>query len=91
MKYYKFVADTPYCGTSMTTYEAYEKEPTEKELDDTAAELCQENAESYEYLVTGWDVDEDEDYEEELDFYYQDCTCTWVEISETEYRENAEG
>lgn len=88
MKYYKFTADTPYCGTESTFYEAYETEPTEKELDETAADYCQQNAESYDYLVAGWGEEADED---ELAWYYEDCSCSWVEISESEYRENTEG
>lgn len=88
MKYYKFVADTPYCGTENTFYEAYEKEPTEKELMETAADYNQQNAESYDYLVAGWGEEPDE---EELEWYYEDCTCYWEEISEEEYLENTEG
>ena len=40
MKYYKFTADTPYCGTESTYYEAYEEEMTEKQLDEIAADYC---------------------------------------------------
>ena len=88
MKYYKFIADTPYCGTESTYYEAYEEEMTEKQLDEIAADYCQENAESYDYMVAGWGNEADED---ELEMYYDDCTCFWTEISEEEYRENTEG
>lgn len=98
MKYYKFVADTPYCGTESTYYEAYETEPTEKELNETAADYCHDNAESYDYMVFGWDADPvgdgemtEEEYADQMDDYYADCSCYWEEISESEYRENTEG
>lgn len=88
MKYYKFVVDTPYCGTGSTYYEAYEIEPTEKELDETAADYFQDNVESYAYMVAGWGEEPDE---EELEWYYEVCIYYWEEISEEEYLENTEG
>ena len=55
-----------------------------------AEEFAQLNAESYEYLVTGWDDDnfDDEDEEAEaLENYYADCVGKWEEITEEEYNE----
>ena len=60
---------------------------------ETAEELTRENAESFEYLVTGWngenieDLNEDE-VQELLDNYYADCSCEYEEISKEEYEEN---
>lgn len=95
MKYYKFVADTPYCGTDYTEYYSFEDEVSETILGKMAEEIRQQNAETYEYLVFGWlvdpvedgDISEDE-YEETIDNYYSDCTCEWEEISEEEFLEN---
>ena len=53
-----------------------------------AEEFGQLNAESFEYLVTGWDGDNFEDADEEaeaLDNYYADCTGTWEEIDQKEF------
>ena len=92
MIYYKFSAETPYCGTDHEEYFAYEKQPTEQELTETANEICLQNAESYEYLITGWDDENFEDISEEeqqelLDNYYADCSCHYQQITEEEYNE----
>lgn len=90
MFYFKFTADTPLCGTENTHYRGFEERPTDAELDEMAEEFAQLNAESYEYLVTGWNDDnfEDEDEEAEaLENYYADCTGKWEEITEEEFRE----
>lgn len=95
MKYYKFTADTPYCGTENTTYMKFKTQPTESELADIAADLNASNAESYEYMVFGWEADPvadgemtEEEYEEEMESYREDCTCFYDEVSEEEYFEN---
>lgn len=93
MKYYKFIAETPYCGTGMEDYRSFDYEPTEAELDEIADELCRENAESYEYLVSGWDNENfedmtEEEQQEELDDYYANCYGGWKEITEEEFLEN---
>lgn len=92
MVYYKFLATTPYCGTDHEEYLAYEQQPTVEELIETADTICLENAESYEYLVTGWDNEniegEDEDIVQELlNNYYADCSCVYQRISQEEYNE----
>ena len=90
MFYFRFTADTPYCGTENTDYRKFEERPTDAELDEMAEEFGRLNAESYEHLVTGWD---DENFEDPdaliaaLDGYYTDCTGTWEEITEEEYEE----
>ena len=96
MKYYAFDADTDYCGTENTYYEAFVDEPTENELNEIAEEIRIENADSFEYMVFGWDYDPvedgemtEEEYEEAIDDYRSSCTCTWREISQEEYEANA--
>ena len=92
MFYFRFIADTLYCGTENTDYRKFEERPTDAELDEMAEEFAQLNAESFEYLVTGWGHDnfEDEDEEAEaLENYYADCTGTWEEISAEEFEENS--
>lgn len=97
MKYYKFVADTPYCGTENTYYLKLENSISEFDLNEIAEDFKDENAESFEYLVFGWCSDPvedgdmtEEEYEEIINDYYSDCTCSWEEISEKEYLENTE-
>ena len=51
-----------------------------------------QNAESYEYLVTGWNDENIEDMSEDettelLDDYYADCSCSYKQITEEEYNE----
>ena len=90
MFYFRFTADTPYCGTENTDLRKFEERPTDAELDEMAEEFAQLNAESYEYLVTGWDDDnfDDEDEKAEtLENYYADCEGKWEEITEEEYNE----
>ena len=90
MFYFRFIADTPYCGTENTDYREFKERPTDAELNEMAEEFGQLNAESFEYLVTGWNDDNFEDKDEEtkaLDNYYADCEGKWGEITEEEYNE----
>jgi hypothetical protein len=88
MFYFRFTADTPYCGTENTDYRKFEERPTDAELDEMAEEFAQLNAESYEYLATGWSNGNCEDTVA-LEMYYADCTGTWEEITEEEFEENS--
>lgn len=92
MKYYKITTSTPYCGTENEHFIATENPMSEEELRETVEELTRENAESFEYLLTGWDGENIEEMSEEevqamLDDYYADCSGEWREISEAEYKE----
>lgn len=92
MFYFRFTADTPYCGTELVDYQKFEERPTDAELDEIAEDIARSNGESFEYLVIGWDDDnfEDEDEEAEaLENYYADCCGSWEEITEEEFAENA--
>ena len=92
MLYFRFTADPPYTGTELIDYQQFEERPTDAELNEIAEDMAQSNAESFEYLVTGWDGDNYEDKDEEataLEFYYEDCTGTWEEISAEEFEENS--
>lgn len=90
MIYCKITVNTLYCGTEQ---EEYIKCETIQEAEAFAEALCKENAESYEYLVSGWDNENFEDLTEEeqaeaLEDYYADCEWYVDEISEEEYLEN---
>lgn len=96
MRYYRFIAETPYAGTDNDYYMCFEdNEVTEEHLEAIAAEYCNTNAESFEYLIFGWDYDPveegdmtEEEYDEEVQNYYADCLCTYEEIFKEEYLEN---
>ena len=90
MFYYKFTAQAVYCGTKNEWYEEFDEKPSESDLEEMADEYCRENAESFEYLVTGWDddnFDDPDEREEALESYREDCSCVWEEITEEEYHE----
>lgn len=86
MKYYAFKGSTPYCGTEFEAYVAVDDEVTEKELADYAEELAIGQADSFEYLVTGWNNENEYD-EEDLEYFRNDTieNTYWEEISEEEY------
>lgn len=90
MRYFKFIAETPYLGTESIDYYAFEDNITTEELEQIAEELEIQNAESFKYMVTGWNDDEYEDEDERqaaLDEYYTDCYCIYEEITKEEYEE----
>ena len=92
MKYYKITTSTIYCGTDNEHYIASEEPMSDEELQGTVEELTRENAESFEYLLTGWNGEHTEGMNEDeiqamLDDYYADCSGEWQEISEAEYKE----
>lgn len=92
MFYFKFTATTPYCGTDHEEYHQFDEKPRIDDLEEMADEIARANAEQYEYLVTGWNndnYDDEEEKEQALEFYYEDCSCTWEEISAEEYEENS--
>ena len=91
MKYVKFTAEAVYCGTENEYYEEFEDNITESDIEEMAEDYRRENAESFEYLVTGWNDDNFEDpdeREEALENYRADCSCTWEYITKEEYEEN---
>lgn len=92
MFYFRFTANTPYCGTENTDYRKFEEHPTDAELDEMAEEFGALNAESYEYLVTGWtgdNFDNEDEEAEAIDNYYANFSCMWEEITEEEFEENS--
>lgn len=86
MKYYKFIANTPFAGTESEYYIFFKEEPSEYELEELAEEYRMETAENFSHYCTDW---EDEEDEEELENYYESCECEYFEISREEYEENS--
>ena len=95
MIYVKITLDTGYCGTENVIFSAYEDGTSEGSIECDFLELVRQNAESYEYLVTGWDdenFDDEEEREQALEWYYDDADSNsyWNYITEEEYREGTE-
>ena len=93
MFYYKINVETAYCGTDMERQYKFEEKPSDKELDELTESVMRENAENYEFLVSGFNDENfedmtEEEQEEELENYYQNCSGTWEEITEEEFFEN---
>ena len=86
MKYIRFWAETEFCGTDEESFEDFEDNVTEEELDEYAEDRGIQNAESFEYLATGWDEDFEND--DERDNYYASCSWGWEEISKEEFEEH---
>lgn len=95
MKYFRFCASTPYCGTEEEKYLAFPDNVTKEELEEYAEEMAHNNGEFFEYLVFGWDSDpvgdgemSQEEYDEQIDNFYADCNCDFEEVTEEEFMEN---
>jgi hypothetical protein len=91
----RFSGSTEYCGTGFEEDICYDEMPTTSFLDRVAQEMAEANAESYEYLVGGWDFNPDEcdpdelaDYEAELASYWENIECSWEVVPEDEDEED---
>ena len=87
----RFFGSTGYCGTDYEQTVCFDEMPTTSYLNEMAKEMAEENAESYEYLVGGWDFDPDEcdpeelaEYEEELAWYWDNIDYGWEIVPEDE-------
>lgn len=87
MKYYVFVANTPYAENEYYLKIEEDKiQDLEALLNEYAEEFAHENAEDFEYLATGWY--DDFETEEDRENYYNDCYCNYEEITKEEYEAN---
>lgn len=88
MIYVRFYGGNGYCGCDYEEYVAFNDDIDEQDLDEYSNELCYENAETYEYVVTGWN--EDWESEEDREWYYEDALgyANWDYCSQEEYEEN---
>lgn len=88
MKYVRFYGGNGYCGCDYEYYESFGDDVSESEIETYATELGYENAESYEYVVTGWN--EDFETEDDRQEYYEDALsyCGWDYCTEEEFEEN---
>ena len=91
MIYVRFWGGNGYCGCDYEEYDKFEDDITEEELNDYSREMGYENAETYEYVVRGYDSDWES--EEECEEYYEDALdyCGWDYCTEEEFLKNTEG
>lgn len=97
MRYIKVGYGNGYCGCDGEEY--LHTDMSDEELNDYAQEQAMYNAESYDYMVWGWDCDSAEQYaedndvtveeaEEMMEFYWENINSYWEEITKEEYEEN---
>lgn len=92
MLYVKFVLGTAYCGTEEIIKHKYENNCTDRDIEEEFFEEVRNNAESYEYLLTGWNGENfedlsEEEVEDELENYYNSAkeNSYWEYITIEEY------
>lgn len=88
MKYVRFYGGNGYCGCDYEDYVVFDDNCPEREIDDYSEQLAYENAENFEYVVTGWNSDFETEDDREL--YYEDALsyCGWDYCSKEEFEEN---
>ena len=97
MRYIKVGYSNGYCGCDGEEY--LHTDMSDKELNDYTQEQAMNNAESYQYMVWGWDYDTAEEYaevndvsveeaEEMMEYYWENIESYWTEITKEEYEEN---
>jgi hypothetical protein len=91
MRYFHLSGGNGYCGCDWDEYIAVTEEDLESDpfyVESCADNFAYEYAESYEYVVTGWD--EDWECDEDREDYYDSISnyTNWEEITEEEYLEN---
>lgn len=86
MRYIHFIGGNGFCGCDIDEYVAYPDGTPDEEIEADSDVKAQENAESFEYVATGWDDDFED--EEERDNYYENAYCNWEEVTKEEYEDN---
>lgn len=88
MRYFEFVADTEFLGTSVSEVMALEDDEVENfPFDEYIEDMARDNAESYSYFATGYGEDW-ESVEEEEEYYENAQACSYYnEITEAQYLE----
>ena len=88
MKYVRFSGGNGYCGCDYEEYVMFDDDCPEDEIENYSIELAYQNAESFEYVETGWDSDFEDENDREM--YYENALsyCGWDYCSEKEFNEN---
>ena len=88
MKYVRFYGGNGYCGCDYEEYVMFDDDCPEDEIENYSSQLAYENAENFEYVVTGWN--EDWESEDDRESYYDDVLsyCGWDYCSKKEFEES---
>ena len=88
MKYVRFSGGNGYCGCDYEEYVMFDDDCPEDEIENYSIELAYQNAESFEYVETGWNSDFEDENDREM--YYENALnyCGWDYCSEEEFNEN---
>ena len=88
MKYVRFYGGNGYCGCDYEEYVMFDDDCPEDEIENYSSQLAYENAENFEYVVTGWN--EDLESEDDRENYYDDILsyCGWDYCSKKEFEES---
>jgi hypothetical protein len=84
VRYVRVVAETGYCGTDCDEFYLCVG-VTDKMLDEDAEEMSRTNAEQYEYMIDRDDYEGEDEYQEALEQYYEDCNGWWEEVNPDDY------
>lgn len=89
--YVRFFGGNGYCGCDYEEYQCFDSaDITEAELNQMSSDMAYENAETYEYVVTGWDTDWESD-EDRADYFDNALSyCGWDYCSKEEYEDNCD-
>lgn len=78
MRYIHFFGDAGFCGTDYHYFKKFTDDTSNNVLDEISENYRQDNAESFEYLATGWDGDFED--EQERESYYEGANGAWEEL-----------
>lgn len=84
VRYVKVVAETGYCGTDCDEFYLCVG-VTDEMLDEDAEEMSYTNAEQYEYMIDRDDYEDEDEYQEAIEQYYEDCSGWWEEVNPDDY------
>jgi hypothetical protein len=90
MRYFKFSYDNGVHTGAEDEYVEFDDNVTEEALNDYGVEALSAYAESYEYLASGWNEEDEEEYGYNEDDYYENCDFNYEEVTKEEYMENCE-
>lgn len=88
VRYIHFFGDAGFCGTEYHCFSKFTDDTHRLFHPELHLRYRLGNAESYEYLATGWNSDFDDDQEREI--YYEGANGGWEELTKDRYEEEKE-
>lgn len=86
MRYIHFWGSAGLSGTDYNILATFPDDTDDGHIEESSQDYAMDNAETYEYLATGWDGDFES--EQEREDYYEDAlgSCDWEEVSKEEFK-----